>query len=472
MTLTLYSPSPTFHFRFRPRAAQISVDSPSTSQSQRELRTGVAIIGAGLAGLAAATRLSCAGVPFLLLEASDAVGGRVRTDTFDGFLLDRGFQIFITAYPEAQQLLDYRALDLRRFYSGAQVYYGGRFHTVADPFRHFADSLASLTNPIGSVADKLLVGLRRFWVLTRSDEELLFSPEETTAAELLRRIGLSGSIVDRFFRPFFGGIFFDNDLETTSRLFDFIFKCLALGDNALPATGISAIPEQLAARLPPSSILLNSKVGSVDLIVNDSNESVDSVVTLRLQNGAVLQCEHGVIVAVEQPEAERLLGLELGKRVVAKPGFRSTACVYFSADAGRVPVRDPVLFLNGSGEGIVNNMFFATNVAPSYGPPGKALVSVSLVGAFDGASDDDLAAKVLKELSEWFGGSVVGSWKHLRTYRIRFAQPDQSPPTDLRKHPRIGSGVYVCGDHRTSATFDGALVSGREAAEVLLTDIG
>jgi hypothetical protein len=144
--------------------------------------------------------------------------------------------------------------------------------------------------------------------------------------------------------------------------------------------------------------------------------------------------------------------------------------LYFSADRDDIPVRDPVLFLNGSGEGIVNNMFFATNVAPSYGPPGKALVSVTLIGLFDDTSDHDLVDEVISELSGWFGGSMVGSWKPLRTYRVRYAQPNQCPPTNLMKNPQIGSGLYLCGDHLTSATFDGALASGRKAAEALLRD--
>lgn len=436
--------------------------SPTTLplQSPSLPRTGVIVIGAGLAGLAAAIHLNSQNVPFLILEASDGVGGRVRTDSVDGFLLDRGFQIFITAYPEAQKLLNYRTLNLQKFYSGARIFYNGQFHTVADPLRHFWDAAKSLTNPVGSVVDKLLIGSTRIRVLTKTDEEIL-SAEEAPTIELLKKIGFSDSIIKQFFRPFFGGIFFDTELETTSRLFDFIFKCLALGDNTLPAKGISAIPEQLTARLPSDSILLNSKVISVDL--DDSESS-----TVRLQNGEVLRSELGVIVAVEEPEAAKLLTGRGGP--VQKSPVRSTVCLYFTADRDQIPARDPVLFLNGSGKGIVNNMFFATNVAPSYGPPDKALVSVSLIGLYEGVSDDDLVGQVVEELSGWFGEKMVRAWKHLRTYRVGFAQPNQCPPTDLRKNPRINSGLYVCGDYLTSATFDGALVSGRRAAEALLKD--
>ncbi|KAF7803690.1 15-cis-phytoene desaturase, chloroplastic/chromoplastic [Senna tora] len=451
------------HKRLRFNLQSSSQLSPTTTlplQTPSLPNTGVIVIGAGLAGLAAALHLNSQNIPFVLLEGSDGVGGRVRTDFVDGFLLDRGFQIFITAYPEAQRLLDYKTLDLQKFYSGARVFYNGQFHTVADPIRHFWDSAKSLTNPIGSVVDKLLIGSTRIRVLTKSYQEIL-SADEAPTIDLLKKIGFSDSIIRRFFRPFFGGIFFDTELETTSRLFDFIFKCLALGDNTLPAKGISAIPEQLAARLPSDSILLNSKVVSIDL---DESESP----SVRLHNGQVLRSELGVILAVEEPEAAKLLAGKGGP--VQKTPVRSTVCLYFTADRNQIPVQDPVLFLNGSGKGIVNNMFFATNVAPSYGPPDKALVSVSLIGLFEDVSDDELAAMVVEELSSWFGEKTVRAWKHLRTYRVGFAQPNQCPPTNLSKNPRIDSGLFVCGDYLTSATFDGALVSGRRAAEALLKD--
>nr|XP_043619934.1 15-cis-phytoene desaturase, chloroplastic/chromoplastic [Erigeron canadensis] len=453
-----------YHLRSPPKiTSQISLTTPPTQTSSQPnpTKTGVIVIGAGLSGLAAATHLHSNNTPFLLIESSDAVGGRVRTDILDGFLLDRGFQIFITGYPEAKKILNYETLDLQKFYSGAKVYYNGTFHTVADPLRHLADALQSLTNPIGTIVDKSLIAVTRLRVLTQSDEQI-FSGDETSTLSLLKQIGFSDSIVDRFFRPFFGGIFFDRELETTSRLFNFIFKCLALGDNTLPAKGISAIPEQLAAKLPKNSVILNTRVASIE----KSGSNYD----IRLSNGEVLRAEYGVIIAVEEPEAVKLLAGELNDfKQPARPA-RSTVCLYFSAQRSEVPVTDPVLFINGSGRGIVNNMFFATNVAPSYGPPGKVLVSVSLIGLYEDESDEELRVKVIEELSSWFGPEVARSWKYLRTYRVKFAQPNQCPPTDLMKNPKVGVGLYVCGDHRTSATFDGALVSGRKAAEALLKD--
>lgn len=419
------------------------------------------IVGGGLAGLAAATHLASLSIPFTLLEASDRLGGRVATDELDGFLLDRGFQIFLTAYPECARLLDYPSLRLRPFYPGALVFLGAGepFHMLSDPFRFPIRSLSSVFSPVGTLPDKLLVGLARLRAAATPDDVILSAPETTTAAHL-EKLGFSPSIVERFLRPFLAGIFFDPRLDTSSRLFELVFKRLALGDNALPEAGIGAIASQLAARLPAGSVRLGSRASAVR----------ESAVTL--ESGETVPAELGVIVAVEQPEAEKLLPQLPRPKGGSGRGERSTVCLYFAAD--RAAVEEPILILNGSGKGIVNNMFFATSVAPSYAPAGKTLVSVSLVGSFAGREDDaELAGEVVRELGGWFRAEEVASWAHLRTYRIGFAQPDQTPPTEpAGRDPRVGGGVYVCGDHWCSATFDGALVSGRRAAEALAKDSG
>jgi phytoene dehydrogenase-like protein len=200
----------------------------------------VVVVGAGVAGLACAISLIEKGIPVTVVEASDAVGGRVRTDKVDGFLLDRGFQIFLTSYPESQRYFDYNQLKLKPFYPGALVRYAGAFHRVADPFRRPIDAVPTLlpTHPIGSIVDKVLIGVLRLQSLIGDLDSLWYRPdisiEQRLADDVFFGTGFSKEMVDRFFRPFLGGIFFDNKLRTTARELDFVFRMLALGENCLP----------------------------------------------------------------------------------------------------------------------------------------------------------------------------------------------------------------------------------------------
>lgn len=198
------------------------------------MNADVIIIGAGLSGLACALALRQRGVEPLILEASDGIGGRVRTDRRDGFLLDRGFQVLQTWYPEARRVLDYEALDLRPFEPGALVRRDGRFHRVSDVWRRPARLPEMLFSPVGTAGDKLrMLALRRRAL--QGDLETLYEREETDTLSMLRGMGFSRRMIDSFFKPFFAGVFFEPDLQISSRAFDFVFRAFALGDTALPA---------------------------------------------------------------------------------------------------------------------------------------------------------------------------------------------------------------------------------------------
>lgn len=443
--------------RTTPAAAAATAGS---SKAAPPSEADVVVVGAGLAGLNAAATLRKAGLSPIVLEAADGVGGRVRTDKVDGFLLDRGFQIYLTGYPEARATLDIEALQLQPFYAGARVWFDGGWHTVADPLRHFVDGLLSLTNPIGSVGDKVNVGIFRFKTLL-GPLEAIFQKPETTIEARLQAEGFSQAIIDRFFRPFLGGIFFNTQLTTSSRLFEFVMRMLATGSNCLPAGGIGALSEQLASRLPADSIFTDTKVEQVTAAGSGSSPAV-----VKLAGGRSISASKGVVVAVEGPAAAQVLGSAL-QAAPSKPEPGVGTCnLYFRAPAAPFP--DNILYLNGTGQGLVNNCCFPSTVAPSYAPPGQALVSVSVIGTQDSMSDEQLTAAVVKELSAWFGPDQTATWSHLKTYRIPFAQPNQSPPTNFRRPVSLGGKLYVCGDHRDSATFDAAIASGRRAAEALL----
>lgn len=408
----------------------------------------VLIVGAGIAGLCCARRLQQKGIRFQIFEASDGVGGRMRTDRRDGFLLDRGFQVLLTAYPEAQQVLNYQELDLKGFEPGALVRYDGAFHRMSDPWRRPFQGLRSMISPIGTLFDKMRVARLRSRVL-RGTIEQRFNAPETTTLQALQDVGFSPSMIDRFFRPFLGGIFLESDLQTSSRMFEFVFRMFSMGNACLPAGGMEAIPRHLAAGLPTDSIRLNAKVTRVQpgFIQLDSGETLQG---------------RAVVLAVEGAAADKLLGRE------ASPSAQGVTCLYFAAD--RPPVEEPILVLNSESKGPVNNLCVPSMVAPSYAPDNQHLVSATVLG-LPRHNDIALEAEVRAQLTTWFGSSVA-TWRHLRTYRIPYALPRQAPPalSTPERPVRWQPGVYVCGDHRDNASIQGAMVSGRRAAEALMAD--
>lgn len=406
----------------------------------------VLIVGAGLAGLACARELHRRGVRVRVLEASDGVGGRVRTDSVDGFRLDRGFQIYLTGYEEGRRALDLAALDLKPFARGALVRNGGRFHRVADPRSAPFAALRSLFNPIGSVADKLKL-LR----LYRAAKAARPGPDVSTR-DALAAAGIGPRLAERLFRPFLGGVFLERDLSTSARFFNFVFRAFAAGPGAVPALGMQAIPDQLAAALPAGAVRLNAPVA----VVRDSG--------LTLVSGETLSAK-AVVVATEGPAAARLLG-----GAVRDPGSNGTVTLYYSAD--EPPVREPILVLDGEGRGPVNNLVVMSNAAPAYAPPNKALIAASVVGV-PNVDDETLDLRVRDQMRRWYG-APAGRWRFLRACRIPHALPKQEVGAlePFARPVRLKPGVYVCGDHRDTASIDGALASGRRAADAVWAEVG
>ena len=407
------------------------------------------VIGAGLAGLTCARRLHERGLDVQILESSDRVGGRVRTDTVDGFRLDRGFQVLLTAYPETQRELDYDALDLHAFRDGALVRYNGRFHRIADPRRHPWDAPRTLLAPIGSPADKLRVLRLRRTLTQQSIPQVLEREERTTLDALRTRWGFSSSMINRFFRPFFGGIFFDRTLRASSRMFEFVFKMFAEGRTVLPAGGMDQIPRQMRQHLPDDAVRGNARVETID------------EQTVTLDGGETLAAPR-IVIATEAPEANRLVG------DVTPTEGRATVCIYYAAP--RSPLDDPFLVLNGEGVGPINNLAVPSDVAPGYAPDDRALVSVVVVGS-PPESGAALEQAVREQLIDWFG-LAAGGWTHLQTQPLSYALPEQAPPflTPPEKSVRRRPGLYVCGDHRRTASLNGAIASGRAAADAAWTD--
>jgi len=386
----------------------------------------VIVVGAGVAGLACARRLGQGGLAVLVVEASDGIGGRVRTDEVDGFRLDRGFQVLPTAYREARAILDLDRLRLRAFERGAIVRRGGSFHRVADPRRSPLTAVGPLRAGVVRPGDALAVArlLRR-------------RGPETTTRDALRDAGLSRSAVDAFLAPFLRGIFLEPALETSSRFLEFVLATFSAGPAAVPERGMGAIAEQLAEGV---DVRTDAPVADVE------PRSVRLASGERIEGRAVVVATAGLVDD-------------------APAGWNSVRCLYF--DAPHPPLPGAWLVLNGDGEneGPVNNVTTLTEVSPAYGPPGRALVSVSVLGAGEPVVED-----VRRQLETWFGAEAR-RWRLLRTYSIEQALPAWPVGLSFEQPARAAGGLYACGDHRAHPSLNGALRSGRLAAEAVLADL-
>ncbi len=414
-------------------------------------RKPVVVIGAGLAGLSCARLLLKHNVDVEVLESQNDIGGRVRTDGVDGFLLDRGFQVLQTAYPEAASQLDYDALQLHAFEPGALIRSFGRTVEMSDPWRRPGKLFSTAFNGIGNFSDRLKLAKLRWHVTHSSVDDLWNEPESTTQDYLRSTCGLSSDMVDRFFRPWFSGVFLEKDLATSSRFFRYLFRIFALGEASLPRDGMGAIPKQLACEFPGSAIRLSTPVESLE-----ANR-------VRLRSGENIDCR-AIVLAVEGPEATRLTN-----GLIQSPEARATTCIYYGAL--QAPFEESLLVLNGDMSGPINNLCVVSNIAKSYAPEGQSLISVSVVGTLN-LTAGELEHAVRRQLREWYGAQV-DEWSHLRSYFIPFALPAQPPRFGARVSvsPRLGDGLYHCGDYCQSSSIQGAMVSGRKAAEAVIAGL-
>ncbi|WP_102125826.1 NAD(P)/FAD-dependent oxidoreductase [Deinococcus planocerae] len=407
------------------------------------------VVGGGLAGLTAARVLTRAGRRVRVLEAADAVGGRVRSRAVEGFTLEAGYQVLFPAYPAVIRHLDLSALDLVPIPPAAVIRRGAHSDVVGDPLRDPGGLPSTLTTPVLPLADKLRVARLAARLRAPAPHTLLGGPDETTES-YLRRQGFTEATLDRFFRPFFGGIFLRRDLHTSARLFRYYFRMLMDGGVALPRAGIGALSDQLAGGVEVTTGV------RVTRLVPQTGGHVSAATS-----AGDIEARH-VIVATDPDTAQALLG-----EPVSRGSLGSTYLYYASS----VQLdRQPRLLLNAEG-GLINNAQWLSNAIPGRAPEGQHLLAVTVLGLPD-LDDASLDARVRGELGRWYGAEA----SHLRTLhveRIPHAQYPQPPgyAATLAGHATRLPGVLLASEVTSSSSIQGAMESGEKAAAILLGDL-
>ena len=384
----------------------------------------VAIIGAGLSGLACAVELKRNGISTTIYEASESIGGRVKTDNIDGFLLDHGFQVYLPSYELGKYFLDYDRLDLKAFSPGANIYKDGKFHSMSDPLRDPTKALPTIFSSLATIKDKALTAKLIF--ASKIDYEKIKTTQ--TALEYLSQYGFSQQYIHNFFIPFFSGVFLTKDLSVPADYFKFLFQCFSKSLASLPKLGMAQIPKQMVAELDSNSIRLNSKIDAESL----------------LQEGY----EH---VFVSHPE---------DKHFDTDVQFYGVKTEYYKSRSTRYAYK--TLYLNADPNAIVNHVACLTAVSSSYAPDGWQLYSVNILDGANGSSK--------KDLIKLFGAEEIKTWEHIKSYHIKKALPSKalfgSAPAKQDKN------ISYCGDYLESPSIQGALYSGRKVATAYLNNIG
>lgn len=402
------------------------------------------IIGAGAAGLVAALELERAGYAPILLEADDRVGGRLKTDEVEGFLLDRGFQVLLTEYPEVKRYLDAEALGLKNFRPGGHVHTRQMHFRFADPLREPAQIVRSTLSPVGTLRDKLKLAQLGLKLRAKSNEDCFKGYTDKPTMDYIWSLGFSEQMVERFFRPFFGGIFLEQELQTPAAMFRFIFKMFGSGAAALPAGGIESIAKQLAGQLKQTDIRCNTSVAEV------------AAGKVRLEDGTALAAPGGIIIACPPDKVfPRLAGEPLQ--------WKSTSNLYFYSN--RRLKENRLINLVSDPTSLINTFAVLDEVSPSYklNGQGGSLISVTLREAVTRQSQLGQAEQDLLRHSRLPNDSLT----FLKHYEVKQALPNLRPVTFsyAATHSHVGDRIFLAGDHQLNGSLDAAMRSGRLAAE-------
>ncbi len=409
-------------------------------------KVDVVVVGAGLAGLACARTLVAAGVDALVLEASDGVGGRVRTDRVDGFLLDRGFQVLSTGYPEARRALDFAALDLRHLDSAVVVRREGQLHRLANPLSEPTQLLTTATSSVVGLRSKLAVASYAAQAAALPVSALRRRPD-VSGTEAWSSAGVPRDAVDALLVPFLSGVVLEREITTSRRFLDLMIRMFARGGSAVPAQGMQQLPEQLAAQIGHDRVRLDMPVTEVH---------GDGVVVAGREVGA------GAVVVATDAWAASSLVPQLGSPTAA----HGVTTYYHAADPW--PGQRGTLIVDAEGSPVANSVVI-TAAAPEYSSDGRSLVASSVVHqAGQPTPTEQEVRRIVADLHR----QDTADWELIASYDLPQALPAMPAPHSFRKPVRVPGvpGLYVAGDHRDTSSIQGALVSGRRAAEAVVAD--
>ncbi|PIB37746.1 NAD(P)/FAD-dependent oxidoreductase [Maribacter sp. 4G9] len=404
--------------------------------------TKIAIIGAGISGLVAAITLEKEGFAPTIFEASDSIGGRVKTDILEGYQLDHGFQVLLDAYPMAQKYLDYGQLELQKFLPGAQVFHKGKSAIIGDPLRNLILLFPTLASGIGTFGDKLKV-LKLNALLKEKTVEGIFEEPETSTIEYLKSLNFSEEIINQFFKPFFSGIFLEPHLATSSRMFQFVYKMFGAGLAVLPKAGIGAIPNQLQQKLKATKFIFDCPVESC----------TDEKITL--SDGKTAFFDYKIIATDASPLVPNLRKQHLD--------WHTSDTLYFTTKHRKI--NKPLIGLIADQEALINNIFYHTALETAQNGVAE-LLSVTVVKEHD-LTEYQLVQRVKEDLEKFCG---ITTDRYLKHYRIKKALPKLA---DIRyslmpSETRITENIFLAGDYLLNGSLNAAMISGEMAAKGVL----